>query len=463
MIIVIFGASGDLAKRKLFPSLSKLNLPNTQIIAYSRSKTTIFDQENATFYSRIKYIEGSYDNLQPLFAYKNEEILFYFAVPPKIYKTLLNQIQFFEKGVLALEKPFGDNLADINEIFNFQKANFSRFCVVFIDHYLLKPLISAIPVFKIKYPLLFKYCSAGFAESVVVISKEILGSEGRLYFDETGIVKDIIQNHLLAFFCSIFYDHSNSKNYMSSEKGNCNEFGDSFDITKTNKDLYKPLIDYNLIGEKRFEVFNNLKIKKEKCLFGQYDDYESELGSKSNTETYAFIEGTYLNTVKTVFIAGKGLNEKLTELRVNLKHEFIKQFLQNISTYLKNQNNSNYKLNDSLINETVKLHIVFNIAPHNKIFLHLLTKNDEEITLPIILTDEILNENKYVTGGLEDHALIFNSLVNKQPFSATSLMEVKKQWEEFDILDCKNESNIFKYKKGIDFPTEIVDYMSYFI
>jgi glucose-6-phosphate 1-dehydrogenase len=150
MKIVIFGASGDLAKRKLFPALSRINTEGVEIIGYARSRfdrpftevlSDLFPYDKK-FLERIKYIQGEYDNLTELKKQLTSDTCFYMSVPPTVYKTILKELESIDYKNVAIEKPFGNDYKNLKEISEFRVEK-----MLFIDHFLLKPLSVAWPIF----------------------------------------------------------------------------------------------------------------------------------------------------------------------------------------------------------------------------------------------------------------------------------------------------------------------------
>ncbi|KAM0674099.1 Glucose-6-phosphate 1-dehydrogenase [Gurleya vavrai] len=427
MQIVIFGASGDLAKRKLFPSLETVS--STKIIAYARSPLQNTFHKilrdcspfSDDFLQKIEYVQGEYNNLTNI---PMTNSLYYFSVPPSTYLVLLKAMSDF-KGVIAIEKPFAINTKDFKDIYNFSKSN-KNIEFRLIDHYLLKPTCLAMNEIR-KKVYLKDICS------VLVMSKEELGIEGRSYFNDTGIIKDILQNHLLSLYSTLF----------------------------GGKDRYSVLCD-TVIGKKR--------------MIGQYREYCSEFGSPSKTETFALIEAiNQKEKFKVIFLAGKGLSEKKTEIRVKYKKsgfrkviDMLHEFNKGVGIGINNKENDNFEIilsnsdpmknkvnlenNDSCdmvkINDLKKIELIINIAPRNEIYV-VIEHKDKIYEYVIMKKDEIKNIAASLYGNLDDHAIIFDSILNKKEFPVTSLEEAEKEWELFGNLKL-GELQI--YEKGEDIP-----------
>lgn len=392
MAIIIFGASGDLARRKLFPSLSNIK---TKIVGYARSKITNFQDKLAEFHTysdeflkNIEYINGEYNDLEPLEKYFKEDNVYYFSVPPSVYVSLLLEIKKrFIKGVIAIEKPFASDLVNYNEIVDIlEKSNF-KICL--IDHYLLKPI--AVSMKYLVKPN-FKH-----VESVFFIVKERVGIEGRTYFDDTGIIRDIIQNHLLELYAL-------------------------------------------LLGDDRVDVLKKTNLKED-AIFGQYVGYANELGKKSNTETFGLVQLKNKRIdANFVLLAGKGMDEKLTEIRVKYKEEFYKSTIEGFAKT---------GIDYAHLHDIESVELVYNIAPKNEVFLEI--KLNDEKRIFVIHSKEEINGFKNNEFELEDHALVFDALARNEDFPVTSIEEGKIEWEMFETVKDKK---LFYYEKGTNMPKE---------
>lgn len=425
MKIVIFGGSGDLSKRKLFPSLSKLDSKHLHIIVYSRSDVAStyrnqleeFHSYREEFFQKIEFVRGDYDkiSLDP-----NEEYIFYFSVPPHVYSLILNGIREFKGGYIAIEKPFGCSIESYNAIVEFEKEH-SRFKIMLIDHYLLKPQCLLLPALKRDLVI------DDSVKRVDFIAKEELGVEGRLYFDATGIVRDIVQNHLLMLYGSLLSD--------SHESMNCER-----------------------IGQKRLEILRNTNIVGNGT-YGQYRGYEEEIGKISKTETYAQIFVTnnkpeFSNTIFS-FQAGKGLDEKKTEIRINYKKEHYKRIIEKTLKTEKLQEMDNLSLSQLTISSNEesmvkKAHInnvtlILNLAPRNDISL--VVEINNKIHEFILFDKEFITDKfKQLYGDFDDHAVIFDAMVNGKEVPLTLIEEGQHQWRIFGGVETEPG---FYYEKGI--------------
>nr|XP_018261563.1 glucose-6-phosphate dehydrogenase [Kwoniella dejecticola CBS 10117]OBR83721.1 glucose-6-phosphate dehydrogenase [Kwoniella dejecticola CBS 10117] len=231
-VVVVLGASGDLAKKKTFPALFALFaqglLPkDVHIVGYARTK-----MDEAEFYKRetqyIKgddskieefkkissYISGQYDGdegFQELLKHvqklegdrQTKNRVFYMALPPSVFTTVAKGLKknvYSESGInrIIVEKPFGKDLESCREMMSELKAQWAENETYRIDHYLGKEMIKNLLVLRFGNVFLDAAFNKNFVSNVQITFKEPFGTEGRGgYFDEFGIIRDVCQNHLL--------------------------------------------------------------------------------------------------------------------------------------------------------------------------------------------------------------------------------------------------------------------------
>ncbi|KAM0671344.1 glucose-6-phosphate 1-dehydrogenase [Ordospora colligata] len=426
MKILIFGSSGDLAMRKLFPALSKIDLDGVEIIGYARTKydTEFSDvlQEvgNYTpeFISKVTYIRGAYSNLSKLKDVVDSETIVYFSVPPSVYTVLLAEISKLEYKMAAVEKPYGE---DIRCFQMMEEFDLSR--TVFIDHYLLKPMVVSAPRIICEYGIR-KVLDNKHVKSVEIVSKEAIGGEGRHYFDKNGIIKDIMQNHMAELLAIVASDNECTHAGASRAAEIC----------------------------ARMDVFAACTINTEKCVYGQYEDYNKELHNESTTETFCMLP-VYINKprwsgIPFIMIAGKGMNEKRTEI----SFEFKKDAYQKCMSLISLQDQSTYKTIH--VNQISQIKLIFNVYPRCEVFLKV--DVGEHVFEYVICNkksvEEIMQQNY---GAYNDHEIVFDCLVRNKEFSNVSSNEADLLWKLFDpVLSISKGPMLFYYSKGIDIPIE---------
>lgn len=240
LTIVVFGASGDLAKKKTFPALFQLYcnglLPlNLNIIGYARSnidaemwKSTLVQfftrlHERGchvdAFFKQVSYMSGTYDRMED-FARLNDYIcrleesfegpqrggnrLFYFALPPTVFVnvcTCLRSKVMPEFGMgwvrVVIEKPFGHDTDSSAQLSSLLEPLFDETQLFRIDHYLGKEMVQNIIVTRFANRVFSALWNSHHIASVQIMFEEAIGTEGRGgYFDKVGIIRDVVQNHL---------------------------------------------------------------------------------------------------------------------------------------------------------------------------------------------------------------------------------------------------------------------------
>ncbi|KAK9476417.1 glucose-6-phosphate dehydrogenase [Lipomyces japonicus] len=235
-VIVVLGASGDLAKKKTFPALFGLYrydlLPkNVKIVGYARSKIEEDDYKKRIsayikvlddkvkkqleeFLSFNTYVSGQYDkdesfqvltkHIEELEAGATEpHRLFYMALPPNVFTVVAQHLKrnsYPKNGGarIIIEKPFGHDLASSRELQTSLEPIWAEDEIFRIDHYLGKEMVKNILILRFGNEFLGASWNKNHISSVQITFKEPFGTEGRGgYFDQFGIIRDVMQNHLL--------------------------------------------------------------------------------------------------------------------------------------------------------------------------------------------------------------------------------------------------------------------------
>jgi len=226
---VLFGATGDLAKRKLYPALYQLERRgalNVPVIGVARSDWTddgfrdhareaIIATEPAAdeaviarLLGRLDLVQGDYGDpltwsslRDALDARTSSHAVFYMAIPPGMFPTVataLASVGLNERGRIVVEKPFGRDLASARELNVTLHAVFPEERIFRIDHYLGKESVEDLLVFRFSNTLLEPVWNRNYVRSVQITMAESIGVEGRgSFYDEVGTIRDVLQNHLL--------------------------------------------------------------------------------------------------------------------------------------------------------------------------------------------------------------------------------------------------------------------------
>jgi glucose-6-phosphate 1-dehydrogenase len=305
--IIIVGASGDLAQRKLVPALQQLyrnkDMPSVStVIGTGRSDFSHeafrdrFDVDEE-FASRLYYHQGiaglrRYVDSHGSFSH----VVIFLAIPPRAYAQTAQQLAAEEFGPhtsLVIEKPFGHDYASARELNTHLTRYFDESRIYRIDHYLAKEAVQNILVFRFANAIFEPVWNSKYIESIQINASEDIGIGSRAqYFDSSGIIRDMVQNHLTQLLCLITMEPPAS-------------------------------LDAEDIRMEKLDILKNLQV--ESCVRWQYDGYHDEKGvaDNSSTETYAEIKARISNFRwygTPVYIrTGKALARRGTEIGIRFK------------------------------------------------------------------------------------------------------------------------------------------------
>ena len=235
--IVIFGASGDLAKRKVLPALYNLSreglLPDPcAIVGFSRSawdddgfreharasirefsRTPLEDAAWTTFAAALSYVPGSIEDpaatTRLLEKLKQADEggcaggrLYYLAVPPEAFPVIVRGLGAIGCNTptsrIVIEKPFGHDLESARELTRQIHEVFAEPQVFRIDHYLGKETVQNIVVFRFGNALFERVWNRDAIDHIQLTVAESVGIEGRAgYYEHAGAIRDLLQNHML--------------------------------------------------------------------------------------------------------------------------------------------------------------------------------------------------------------------------------------------------------------------------
>jgi len=224
--LVFFGATGDLAYKKIFPALQhmvargRLTVP---VIGVAKSGWNL-EQFRARALDSVekhggvdrsafeklcgllRYVDGDYHDPATFEAIRKElegrsRPAYYLAIPPVMFRVVVEQLKLprCNKGArVILEKPFGRDLASAQELNQILQSCFRERNIFRIDHFLGKRPVNNLIIFRFANTFVESFWNRNYIESVQITMAEDFGVQGRgAFYEGTGAIRDVVQNHLL--------------------------------------------------------------------------------------------------------------------------------------------------------------------------------------------------------------------------------------------------------------------------
>ena len=323
--LVVFGATGDLAHKMIFPALyamvkrGELKVPVIGVafpkwslerlhrrVTDSIKRTGGIDDKRALglLLSRLTYVNGDYKDPATFAALKNalgkaRRPAHYLAIPPSLFETVIKGLGaagLAENARVIVEKPFGRDLASAKELNKVARSVFPEDSIFRIDHFLGKEAIMNILYFRFANSFLEPIWNRNYVASVQITLAENFGVKGRGGFYETaGCLRDVIENHLFQIVALLA---------MEPPAGR----------------------DFGAVHTEKAKVFQAMRpLKPDDVVRGQYDCYrqEPDVAKNSDVETFCalrlFIDSWRWQGVPWFLRSGKFLPANFTEVLVELK------------------------------------------------------------------------------------------------------------------------------------------------
>jgi glucose-6-phosphate 1-dehydrogenase len=323
--LVLLGATGDLAQRKIYPAVQELiqrrglDLP---IVAMGRAQWSLErlreyvgdslerfgdgddTASRAALIERLSFVQGDYRERETFQRLRAELAgchapLYYLAIPPSLFPTVIEHLRPDRDTAgarVVVEKPFGRDLASAESLNRVLRDNFEENAIFRIDHYLGKESVQNLLYFRFANAFLEPVWNRNYVSRVTVMMMESFGVEGRgKFYEEVGAIRDVVQNHLLQVVAHLAMEPPVSRGV-------------------------------DALRDEKAKVLRSIRTMSGRTLVrGQYAGYRSEKGvdPESNVETFAamqlHLDSWRWSGVPFFVRTGKRLNTTATEVLVELK------------------------------------------------------------------------------------------------------------------------------------------------
>ncbi|MCR4324307.1 MAG: glucose-6-phosphate dehydrogenase [Candidatus Curtissbacteria bacterium] len=452
---VVFGATGDLARKRIFPALFKLYKANLlptafKIIAAARTEhssenfraivdeslSAVDKEKIPSFFEKIQYVpldvaedKNLTEVTNAISEFEKEAAgcvkrIYYMAISPTILEEAVENLgknglhlacqnHNDNKPLVIVEKPFGQDLKSAQKIAQVLSKYFVQDQIYRIDHYLGKETVQNIFAFRFANELFESLWNNKFIDHIQITTAENIGVEKRgAFYDKTGALRDIIQNHIIQLLALIAMEEPED----SSSKS---------------------------IKEKKLEVIKNIKKLtpeeiKTSTVRGQYEGYleEENIEPNSKTESYAmtklFIENERWQGVPFYLRTGKRLTGKVTSIILQFKDR-------------------QHKIFEGFENPNIPNTITIQIQPNEGIGIRLTAKKPGLTSEFEPVAMEFCYKTSFDTPQPEAYERLLLDVILGNQSLFISQEEIEESWKVIDPIEeawSKNEVPLTVYKPG---------------
>jgi glucose-6-phosphate 1-dehydrogenase len=351
-VITIFGATGDLTRKKLVPALFSLflkgNVSQFKVVGFARRPWTkesfqsearsmlagghfahVPEGQKNAFLEKLDYVSSTFDD--PAGYAKLAELvgpwegkLFYLSTPPDDYPTIVNNLgkaglNKVDQGYsrIIVEKPFGRDLATAKDLNDVLSAEFDENQIYRIDHYLGKETVQNILVLRFGNGIFEPLWNSRYIDNIQITVAESIGVGTRgNYYEKSGTLRDMVQNHIFQLMTLLLMEPPNDlqPDTVRTEK---------VKVLKSLRPItYKDIGKYTVRGQYAAGVVDGKPVR------GYLE--EDGVAKDSKTETFVALQ-VHVDTWRwegvPIFIrTGKGLGRKVSEVAITFKQPPLQVF-----------------------------------------------------------------------------------------------------------------------------------------